>query len=333
MVESFNKLKKWLGIKDSLKLFERKQRGIYSTEFIEKNKIIIRIKSKFLIEFQHIYKLYQIDGIEEANSIIAFYLTKLFFDSNEYWLNYLNTFPTDISEFPVCWNKSEINNLTLTSVMVNNLTDGMANNFTSINSYLESIMNDFEIIKEYNEVNHIIENIDDDNFFSTYFKYRVLVGSRIFGYVKHGVQTSGMVPYIDMINHSIEPNTTWYFDDEIESFVLVSTCVIPKNQEIFDDYGIKNNVDFLLFYGFTIQSSINPNPILRLNLGGILYDFSLHTNINDFDSKEITKDIKKKLFDIYNHHTNKLNKNQIFNENLINIYNDEIKVIRYLLKI
>ena len=58
MTESFYRLKLWLGIKDSLKLFDRTQRGIYSTESIGKNKIIIKIKSKFLIEYQQIYKLY-----------------------------------------------------------------------------------------------------------------------------------------------------------------------------------------------------------------------------------------------------------------------------------
>jgi len=59
-MDSFDRLKKWLGIKDSLKIFERKQRGIYSTTQIEKNKIIITIKSKYLFEFQYIYSLYQI---------------------------------------------------------------------------------------------------------------------------------------------------------------------------------------------------------------------------------------------------------------------------------
>jgi hypothetical protein len=340
MEESFDKLKKWLGIKDSLKLFNRKQRGIYSTNPIEKNKIIIKVKSKFLIEYQQIYKLYPIDGIEEANSLVAFFLTKLFFDSDENWMNYLNTFPNDISEFPICWNKSEINNLTLTSAMV----DG----FTNVNSHLESITNDFEIIKEYNEVNKIIENINDDLFFSTYLKYRILVGSRIFGYIKYGNQTSGMIPYIDMINHSTESNTTWYFDDNSDSFVLVSTCAIPKNHEIVDDYGVSNNVDFLLFYGFTLESSSNPNPILRLNLEEKIYDFSLQSSLDMIEPKENIESIKKKLSNIYNHHiyklntnksntnkskTNKSNKNQTINEDIINIYNDEIKVIKHLLKL
>ena len=322
MDKSFDKLKKWLGIKDSLKLFERSQRGIYSTELIEKNKIIIKIKSKFLIEYQKIYKLYPIDDIDEANSLVAFYLTKLVFDSDEYWINYINTFPNDISEFPVCWNKSEINYLTFTSVSTNG--------FTNLDSHLESIISDFHIINEYNKINKIIENIDDDTFFSTYFKYRILVGSRIFGYIKYGNQTSGMIPYIDMINHSCESNTTWYFDDTLDSFVLVSTCVIPKNQEIIDDYGVKNNVDFLLFYGFTIPTSINPNPILRFEYNENKYEFSLQSNL---DTEDNIFEIKKKLLEIYIHHTNKLDKNKIINKDLINIYNDEIKVIKYLLKL
>jgi hypothetical protein len=114
-MNTFNKLKKWLGINDSLKLFEREQRGLYSTQPIEKNKIIIKIKSKNLLEYQKIYLELPIDGIEEANSLVAFYLTKLYFEKNEFWLNYIESLPMNLSEFPIFWSQNELNNLKYTS--------------------------------------------------------------------------------------------------------------------------------------------------------------------------------------------------------------------------
>ena len=74
----FSKLKNWLNIKDNIKLFNRPQRGIYSTTDIKKNQIIIKIKSKYLLEYNAIYKLYPIDDIEERNSLVAFYILKLY---------------------------------------------------------------------------------------------------------------------------------------------------------------------------------------------------------------------------------------------------------------
>jgi hypothetical protein len=189
-------------------------------------------------------------------------------------MNYLDTFPTNISEFPICWNKSELYKLGLTSLV--------SSGFTNIDSHMESILNDFEVINEYNKNNKIITGVDNETFFSIFFRYRILVGSRIFGYVKYGMNTSGMIPYIDMINHSIESNTTWYFDDKLDSFVLVSTCEIPKNQEIVDNYGIKNNVDLFLYYGFTLDWSINPNPIIRLCIDTYSYEFGLNIFLDNF---------------------------------------------------
>lgn len=46
-MNSLNRLKKWLGIKDTLKMFERVERGIYTTQPIKEGNIVIKIKSKY----------------------------------------------------------------------------------------------------------------------------------------------------------------------------------------------------------------------------------------------------------------------------------------------
>jgi hypothetical protein len=320
-MNSFDKLKKWLGIKDTLKLFEREQRGIYSTIPIEKNKIIIKIKSKYLLEFQYIYSIYPIEDIEEANSLVAFYLTKLFYDKDEFWSEYIKSFPTDLTEFVVFWSEKNLNNIKQTSLY----------NWRDANYplHMEKIQQDFDVINDYNHNNQIIQNVDDDEFYNNWLRFRILVGSRIFGYIKFGNETIGMVPYVDMINHSLMPNTTWYFDDGLDSFVLKSTKYINKGEEICDNYGVKNNVELLLYYGFTLDS--NPNPILSFDIGKTNYFFGLDYPIANLSELDLNNKnlIKKKLEIIYSHHKKKI----LFttNKDIINIFNDEIKIINFLL--
>lgn len=158
-------------------------------------------------------------------------------------------------------------------------------------SHSESIQQDFDTIYSYCEEDVVIKNIDKYEFYDTYFRFRILVGSRIFGYIKYGIDTSGIVPYIDLINHSEIPNTIWYFDDSLDSFVLMSTKYIPKGKEICDNYGITNNIELLLYYGFTLES--NPNPILSFDMGGTNYFFNLNLDMNKLN--ELGPDEKIKL--------------------------------------
>lgn len=317
-MKSFDKLKKWLCIKDSLKLFNRPERGLYSTENIPNGKIIIKVKSKFLIEYQQINKLYLIDDIEEINSLVAFYLVKLYIENNEFYSSYLDTFPSDLTEHIYYWSKHDIKYIKNTSVT----TEG----FTNLSSHINSYKNDFDIINEYNKIHNIIE-IDDEDFYNIFIRFRILVGSRIFGYVKYGEETSGMIPYIDMINHSTESNTTWYFSDSLDAFVLESTQDIPKGKEIVDNYGSKTNIEFLLFYGFTLNP--NPNPVLRINIDDIPIELNLSSTL-DYD-KDFIQKITKKIKILENNHKTIIKNVKINNINLLNIINDEIVVINYII--
>jgi len=318
---TLNRLKKWLGIKDTLKMFERDERGIYTTEPIKEGNIVIKIKSKYLLEYQQIYQIYTIDDIEEANSLVAFYLTKLYLDKDEFWSPYINTLPENLKEFPYYWNVQELNYLKSTSFY-----SGVEINYPA---HLETIQTDFDIIYQYNTVNSIIENCSKDELWNIYIRFRILVGSRIFGYLKYGIETSGMVPYIDLLNHSGDQNTIWYWDDKLDAFILMATRNINKGEEITDNYGLKTNIELLLYYGFTINP--NSSSTLSFNLNDINYTFSLQYDLMKLEQLE-TKykcELKKKLEKIYSNHKNKIS--NIKNTNIQNIYKDEMNIIKLLL--
>lgn len=320
-MDFLDKLKKWLGVKDTLKMFNRDERGIYTTEPIKQGKIIIKIKSKYLLEYQQIYTIYPIDEIDEANSLVAFYLTKLYLDKDEFWFPYIDTLPDNLNEFPYYWNERELNYLKSTSFY--------SSVETNYPTHLETIQSDFDTIYQYNMENSIIHNVSKEELWNTYFRFRILVGSRIFGYLKYGNETSGMVPYIDLLNHSIDPNTIWYWDDSIDSFVLVATKNINRGEELTDNYGVKTNIELLLYYGFTI--SFNPISILSFKLNDIDYLFNLQydlTKLKQLDD-ENKKELKKKLEKIYLHHKEKIL--TVKNTNIRNIYEDELNIGKLLL--
>ena len=113
-----------------------------------------------------------------------------------------------------------------------------------------------------------------------------------------------------------------------ESFVLVSTKLIPPGNEIVDDYGVSNNLELLLYYGFTIKQ--NPKPILKFISGDIEYLFDTSFTLKNYETDKLNIIIEK-IKKIYSHHMEILPK--ITNSNILQIYLDEITVIKYLLKI
>jgi hypothetical protein len=83
----------------------------------------------------------------------------------------------------------------------------------------------------------------------------------------------------------------------LDAFVLVATKNINKGEELTDNYGIKTNIELLLYNGFTIGS--NPTSILSINLNGIDYLFSLQYDLMELKQlktkykSELKKNYKK----------------------------------------
>lgn len=329
-MNSFENLKKWLHIKDNIKMYDRPERGLYTTKEIKKGEIIIKIKSNYLLEYSSIYAKYPISNINERNSLVAFYLIKLYLEENTFWKPYIDSFPQNLDENVLYFDRKKLALLNNTSIT--------CKGFYNYYEHIKNINKDCKIIFNYmikygilsEHFNYITydsdneyEAIDDwtyDKFHELFIRFRIIVGSRIFGYDKNNFDESGMIPYIDMINYSPEPNTTWYFDESSDSFILQAINYISKNKEIYDDYGSKSNTDFFLYYGFTIPN--NPFTTLKINIDGVLIELTKHYN-GDLSL------ISKKIKDIYDHHNKLLP--TIKDINILNIYLDEINIIQSLL--
>lgn len=92
------------------------------------------------------------------------------------------------------------------------------------------------------------------------FKWaRMCVCSRNFGLIVNGVRTAALVPYADMLNHYRPRETKWQYEDASQTFTIVSLQGIGAGAQVYDSYGQKCNHRFLLNYGFSVESNVEPD--------------------------------------------------------------------------
>ena len=79
--------------------------------------------------------------------------------------------------------------------------------------------------------------------------------------------------------------TQWYFDDNLQSFVIQATENIKEGNEIFDSYGKKTNARFLLNYGFCLDDNDTSEYLLTINFNDTYPMFDLKKNFfqNEFE--------------------------------------------------
>ena len=318
-MEAFQKLKKWLKIKDNIHMYDRPARGLYTSKDIKKDTEIIKIKSPNLIEYSRAYEKFPNDKVKEQNSIVAMVLIKAHLDNDPHWKAYIDTFPKDIDNHIIYYDNKKKGWLKNTSIS--------CNGFYTFYDHIKSIEHDSKILYKFVQKTNAFNehsNLTYDEFHKLFVKYRIMVGSRIFGYIKNNDNESGMVPYVDLLNYSPDYNTTWYFDDNQDAFILKAIKNISKNSELLDDYGNKSNVEFLLYYGFTIPN--NPYSTLRINYMKQPLELTKTSILSELEVN--IKGLKEVLNKMYEHHIKELPK--VKDENIRNIYIDEIDILRVL---
>jgi hypothetical protein len=314
-MEQFQKLKKWLKMEnDSLRMYNRPIRGIYSTKDIKNGSHILKIPSKYLIEKSRTQNKTLEKKLKNSNSDMAGHLFLESQKKNSFYKPYLDSMPTDLSDYLFFYKKDDLDLLKKTSLF-------SKSNYTFSEQY-NDIKHDAKIVYDYLKKKNKI-HMPFCKFFPIFLKFRILVCSRIFGYNKNKSSESGLVPYADLFNHSNDSNTKLYFDDSKDSFILEATKDIPKKKEIFDSYGDKSNVQLLRYYSFTLPK--NENSTLNIQHKNEDYSLDRASVIDD-------KSLKKKLQDKMVVMKDLLKKKKTKNRNVINIFNDEISISKSVLK-
>lgn len=303
----FENLKQWLQINDTIKIdLSKPSRPCYSTNQIKEFETIVKVKSKHFIEYSQIEKNFdQISSeLEYANSLVAFYLMIEDQNPESFIKPYLDSLPTSTEEF-------ELVNSDL------KLIKGLING-NKYFDYLESLESDAFVLYRFNTKYQYIKELCFESFYPKYIHFRYLVGSRIFGYERDGKSQSALIPYIDLFNHSFEPNSTWDYDDSSDCFVLTALKQINPGEEIVDNYGTQTNFEFFTYYGFVCDS----NPNISFELQGEEVDLK---NPNRFTCHDNIKTISKKYLESHSIIIKKIS-----NSNITQLYLDEIKLLKQI---
>lgn len=220
--------------KSEIRQLNESERGVFATEDIQVNDIILKLPIENVMQGTHLeltYRLMQLDN------------------------DYTRTLPAaPLSHFPFFWSDHELRTLG--------------------NSAMR------EMIPS-RKANLLAENTKKKPP-ALFLYYRALVGSRAFTVNK---KTMALVPYADMLNNSLHPNTEWKLCKDW--FVLKANMRIPKGTELTDDYGCKTNQENLLFYGYVLDDNLhndvtyelfNIPKVLRSNL-----DYKYMQNTVEFE--------------------------------------------------
>ena len=79
-----------------------------------------------------------------------------------------------------------------------------------------------------------------------------------------------MVPFLDLINHSDNNNTYWYYEDLNMGYTLIAGRDIEQNEEIVDLYGKYHNSYLYITYGFVIPGN-KYHEYVNINIKGESY--------------------------------------------------------------
>lgn len=92
---------------------------------------------------------------------------------------------------------------------------------------------------------------------------RVYAVERIFN--KALIKDTVLVPFADMANHEMVPNTHWFFDQSRDSFVINAAKHLSAGDNLFESYGKKCNYRYFVNYGFTMSNNMEDEVAIILN--------------------------------------------------------------------
>jgi len=228
---------------------ENNMRSVYTRQFIPKDQQIITIPEKLLITNQ-MGKNTEIGrrlinlGIKfnsPKHAYIIVFMVEEMKKGNSFFQPYFDILPTDLSNFPIFWNKNELDLVSGSSIL---------NQINDRKNYLK---------EDYKLLTGAIPKFKNLCSYSKFMDLRTLVGSRNFGITINHERVGAMVPMSDMLNHKRPQMTSWAFDNHQNAFTIKSKENIFNNTELMDSYGIKDYSQFLLHYGFIPDNNIEPN--------------------------------------------------------------------------
>ena len=252
-----------------LRYYSENYRGVHAKQDIKNGETILYVPLKQIITLEMAFqspigKLMYEKGLRQRlispkHSFLGAYIMQEKRKMEMEYREYLDILPKGLNDFPIFFNEDE-------------------RSYLKGSPFLTQIFEKIEDIKV--DYNLICKEVPEFSQFSLreYSESRVFVSSRIFGITVNGVKTDGFVPLADMLNHKRPRQTTWYYSDEREGFIIEACDDIPRGEQVYDSYGRKCNSRFFLNYGFiNMNNDANEIPIsIHVDDKEELYDLKMN---------------------------------------------------------
>jgi len=259
-MKNYKELKEWLTKEGAyigpikLRYYNENQRKVYSIRGIKEKECLLHIPKKLILTPEiakqelinnKIIKDNELYGLE--NSYVAIFLLLEEQKPESFWRPYINIFPRDTSQFPIFYSRSE-----------HRLLEGSQ-------CFCKIVKWQTEFVLEYERIIRVIPEIAKHGS-GRFSHYRMIVLSKHFGITIDNVKTNALVPLADMFNFNVKPQISWKYKNESEGFVAKANQFIHCGAELYEDYGCKSNLRYLMCYGFVLEDNENDEVELVIGL-------------------------------------------------------------------
>jgi histone-lysine N-methyltransferase SETD3 len=251
-------------------------RLVLANETILKNDVLLMVPFDMIISTNIVNEsdivkniLKTLYSFRSSHSAYACYLLSQSINELSKWKYYLNALPENYSTVPIYFNQNQLlelqGSMTLKKIM---------DKITDLTTEYKGICDAYPPFCQFS--------------YEQFAYFRCVVITRIFGFEVNGLKQDGLVPFADMLNHKVEKDTSWYFDNDTNCFTIKSLKKIKNGGEVYDSYGRKCNSRFFVNYGFTLEDNKDDNQALML------------FNRNDCESNNVLLNLKLLFLGINN---------------------------------
>ena len=313
----------------SVLFINENMRGIIATDNIKKNDILIKIPKDFLITLEEAENnnkdLFTEEIKKELSSpshcILSYFLLKeIEKGEKSKWYYYFQFLPKSYLNFPIFYTEKELNILEGTKFK------------KLINEKKEEIKKDYKILCQKIE-------LFSQYSFEQFCKIRCIISSRLFGLIIKGKKNDIIAPFADLLNHKRSRDTKWFFSENENFFGIIALKNINKGFQVYDSYGRKSNVRYLLNYGFTIENNEDDDIQIQISLDSKCINFQQKINLVSIFPKRIFY-LSKNIEDIQTFQFFSFVRLLIYDGNIENVnfnfpisFQNEIQVLKKIIEI
>ncbi|KAM3139672.1 hypothetical protein pb186bvf_008130 [Paramecium bursaria] len=163
------------------------------------------------------------------------------------WKDFLDILPEKYDTFPIYYDQSVLDYLE-GSYLLND-----------IENQKKDLLKDYQTVLKYAPQFEIIS-------YEQFVQANIMTCSRVFSLNIDGVEVEAFVPLADFFNYDKNYQTHWGFSEQDQGYFLDSEQIIEEDEEIFSNYGDKDNHIFLLNYGFVNKDSSQQSCYFRFTL-------------------------------------------------------------------